>query len=263
MNLQEDNFVNDENVEKKFIKFSSNPKTSLDYANMQSEEYLTWKLKEKIKEKLRHISLADKYINEICELTLINYNKNKIRISDIIAIVTYKIIKKYDLNIPCNEFFKKINFDKSKYLKYSNDVRIGSIDEESYEDKIYNYIIYLTNKISEYFRSYPTTLKIDQKFLINSFFNNSEINSLEPDVSLTLQEVKKESRNYIYNNNFKQNFYNVITEGIGAGLIKLLLNSKGIKISLYNLSLISRISNSLISRTIKKLQHFKDLYIQV
>jgi hypothetical protein len=81
------------------LNYKRKPMTSLDYFNFNSEEYFKYKLKEKIKLKMNELKLIEeKYINEICEVCFTFLKKNNhFKKSDIIAIVTYKIIMKYNL----------------------------------------------------------------------------------------------------------------------------------------------------------------------
>ena len=97
-------------------------KNTLDHMKFQDEEYKKFKLVQRIKEQIISLGLMEKYINEIIDMCYYYYkvNKNikgddKVRIADIISIVTYKIIKKYHIRLSHAEIFQKLNLDKGKY----------------------------------------------------------------------------------------------------------------------------------------------------
>ena len=119
MNIEED-FVN----EIGFNHDNNNPyyysrkfKNSLDFEKLKSEEYLNYKLKEKIYNYLISLNLNEKTKEEI--FLLCKKFKKKIRENILIPIASYFVIKKNNIPISQNELFKKLNFRKSWYLKYA------------------------------------------------------------------------------------------------------------------------------------------------
>lgn len=133
MNNHSDDYVNEiVNINEKNNNFfqAKKFKNSLDFEKLKSEDYLNYKLKEKIYNFLIPLNLSPKIKEEIF-LKIKKFKKN-IKESILIPIVSYIVIKHNNLNISQNELCKKLKLRKSWYIKYakyfkSNDLDINEI----------------------------------------------------------------------------------------------------------------------------------------
>ena len=96
------------------------PKTIIDYLNINSDEYRKNKMSQKIKLMLYGLnSLSQSNIDEICYLSW--YYSQKLshkKLSTIVQIIVYKIIKKYNIkSISLKDLKRKLNFRYKTYLK--------------------------------------------------------------------------------------------------------------------------------------------------
>jgi hypothetical protein len=256
----EDDFVHEEKMSKNFIKFEK-PTNSLNYANFQSEEYLTWKLKEKIRLKLRDFPILNKYISEICDLVIINSKKHNIRSNDLISIITYKLIKKNKLHITHTELFDKLNFDKAKYLKYFNDINIGEEEYFDFSKICLDTIVYMINKLNEYYKLNPHAFKHLDNVKMNILFSNTDTDIIEKDVHAVLNEIKTNVRDVIHSQSFYNNFNNtILKEALSAGIIRYYLLKGGIKLSLKTFSNIFHISQSVVSKATTRVEKYMNEY---
>ena len=99
---------------------SKRPKTIIDYLNFNSEEYRKNKMSQKIKLMLYGLtSLSQSNIDEICYLSWFYSQKlSHKKLSTIVQIIVYKIIKKYNIkSITLKDLKSKINFRYKTYLK--------------------------------------------------------------------------------------------------------------------------------------------------
>lgn len=221
-------------------KFNSSkiPSNALDYMKFNSEDYLKFKFEQRVREQIKGINLDERLIKEIMELSYF-YNKklkspelqpSSLRVSDIISIVTYKLIRKYSLPFTHGQIYEYIKLDKKKYLKFSNLFSFGEINEvktenvesptkkskkfyyessnlndfqdhqslklerEKFYSKVINYLNYMINSLSEIYKYNPNILK----FKISK---SEEINS---SLSLNLNEnLNKFLENFNFNKNLK------------------------------------------------------------
>ena len=100
--------------------YSKKHKTIIDYLNFNSDEYKKYKMSQKIKLMLYGLnSLSQSNIDEICYLSW--YYSQKLshkKLSTIVQIIVYKIIKKYNIkSISLKDLKSKINFRYKTYLK--------------------------------------------------------------------------------------------------------------------------------------------------
>ena len=96
------------------------PKTIIDYFNFNSDEYRKFKMYQKVKLMLYGLnSLSQSNIDEICYLSWFYSQKlSHKKLSTIVQIIVYKIIKKYDIkSISLKDLKNKINFRYKTYLK--------------------------------------------------------------------------------------------------------------------------------------------------
>jgi len=96
------------------------PKTIIDYLNINSDEYRKIKMYQKVKLMLYGLNaLSQNNIDEICYLSWFYSQKlSHKKLSTIVQIIVYKIIKKYDIkSISLKDLKNKINFRYKTYLK--------------------------------------------------------------------------------------------------------------------------------------------------
>jgi len=96
------------------------PKTIIDYFNINSNEYKKIKMYQKVKLMLYGLNaLSQNNIDEICYLSWFYSQKlSHKKLSTIVQIIVYKIIKKYDIkSISLKDLKNKINFRYKTYLK--------------------------------------------------------------------------------------------------------------------------------------------------
>jgi hypothetical protein len=211
-----------------YLNIKRKPQNSMDYEKFQTEEYLKYKLDAKIKEKLSELKLNDKYLSEIAELSIFyfkKFTKNKhfkshkenkegvcpnLKISELISIISYKVLKKYKIPISHHELCQKLKISISKFIKYSKLFEIHenqvskeikcSLQEKNFFDDTFldetknmkndneyqQTIISLFNltltKLENAYKSNPNILKTEKKNenLISNLFENysAEINKI-------------------------------------------------------------------------------------
>jgi hypothetical protein len=275
------------------LNYKRKPMTSLDYMNFNSEEYFKYKLKEKIKLKMNELKLIEeKYINEICEICFTFLKKNdRFKKSDIIAIVTYKIIMKYNLPFSHSEIMEKLNLNKAKYIKFSKLVMVDYVKEkEDYLEnndhekvrKVENFIYFMVNKLNNHFRAVQTDnmaqvpeLKVTNIENILDLINfptgivngitgtNGKIEKNENfytiDNAKIFENIKIKAKNVLYNNDtFLIKCKDLLTfpEIVAACLIKHLAKIQGLKINLKIFKDLFNIPSSSISKYGKLIQNY-------
>ena len=170
-----------------FFQCMNKPTNILEYMKFNSEEYKHFKKQEKIKNDLRLLGLNKKYIDEIVQLSEYYLKKLKIKFSTISQIITYKIIKKYQLPISLIDFFAKFRFDKSKYLKYSNLINLSNVkleenksnvitleeaEEYTYLQNLNEYLLYLIKQLIEIYKMKPGYFKVkNNDKLVDNYIN--------------------------------------------------------------------------------------------
>lgn len=245
------------------------PSNALDYMKFNSEDYLKFKFEQRVREQIKGINLDERLIKEIMELSYF-YNKkfksqelqpSSLRVSDIISIVTYKLIKKYSLPFTHGQIYEFIKLDKKKYLKFSNLFSFGEINEvktvnvesqtkkskkinnessnlndfqdpqslklerEIFYSKVINYLNYMINSLSEIYKYNPNILK----FKISK---SEEINS-----SLNMN-LNKNLDKFLENFNFIKNLKNENTHSDTH--LQSIINDKKL---IYNFSFSDNLSN--------------------
>ncbi len=123
-----DEFVNEiMNVNEKSSNYIMKKyKNSLDYEKLNSEDYLNYKLREKITHFLIPLNLNSVLIDKIFFLT--KKFKSKIKENKLIPIVSYVAVQESGLNISPNELFKKLKLKKAWYIKYAKYIRSNGAD---------------------------------------------------------------------------------------------------------------------------------------
>jgi hypothetical protein len=283
----------------KFDEYSCNtnflhvkvPSNSLDYMKFNSEDYLRYKFDNKVKEQIKELNLDSKLTKEICEYSFHYYKKVEkgvtLKIIDIINIVTYKLIKYYQIPISQNEILKILNLSKSKYLKYSTLIEVKKSFVEIKEDGIGKYFSellqysnYVIGKLIELYKCQPNILKmnlnhIDLTKYIQDFnkSNLMETSSNFFDIAKILEEVKNLLKNMLRVGDYDIDFFNffhnkVLKESLVAALIKHFLDKNGIRINFSVFKENFNIPASSVSNAHKLLKEFealqvkKDLYVK-
>ena len=120
-------YINNETYVNEFTKYNQynfctgkRPRNTIDYFNMNSDEYKKSKMEQKIKLMLIKLtSLTKSNIDEICYLTRF-YSKKfpHKKLNTIVPIIVYKIIKKYNIKtITLKDLKNKINFSYKTYFQ--------------------------------------------------------------------------------------------------------------------------------------------------
>lgn len=250
-------------------KFSSKPKNTLDYLALSSETYEQYKFGEMIKKSISQFNFDQKIVEEIISICAL-YN-DKLRMSTLLPVVIFKIIKKYHYPITFSEISAKIPFNKSNYLKYSHIVKIGfSFSQETFNDvanieinNIFAKLIDLVTNENKIFSvrkskvSKDNILKLSNQFLSkpNAFIDYKNL------VLDELNTVKSSIRELIEANDFGSFFEDkrsirvlIIT------LIRLYLAENcQIKINLNSLKNIFRISTNSITKCQNLIKEFISL----
>jgi hypothetical protein len=286
-----------------FLNFKKRPANSLEYMKFQSEDYLRYKIENKVKDRIKELNLGNKIETQIFEVCFNFYKKfkekpseeEKIRLCDLIPIVAYKIIKCNRITISHKDAIEKLNLDKSKFLKFSNQIPIGDenlvykfesgvdlkknianendIKEKINEflNKVNEYVQFIIQKLSEFYKIQPDALKIkNNERLIDFYFTKFEkIENVYSEGKFFdnlkfLEEVKKEASLFIYAKEspekFSQlyDFFNkkILIEHLASALVKKLSDMKGIKINLHTFRDVFNIPISGISRGIKILNEY-------
>lgn len=259
------NYHNETNGNKQYM-FNNKIKTSLDYIKFQSEEYIKYKFDEKVRDRIKELNLGSKYFNEICEIAFYYYNinknnsENKMKVSDIISIVTYKIIKKYNLFMTNQEIYQKINLNKRKYLKYSKYILVDIQEEKSerdYLNKLNDFYNSLCSRLKEFSFLNPHAFKF--KPSLDVFELNCDINNTNfyGDIQNSFDIVKRKGKEIIN----RIDFYGFLSEKIGmeilaAGLLKELMKNLGVIITLKIFEKEFNINSSSITNAIKIIKQF-------
>lgn len=257
------------------------PTNSLDYMKFNSEEYLKYKFDLKVKNQLNGLNLDSKLLKEICQYSYFlskKLEKDGLKISDIIAIVAYKIIKNNNIPLSQNQIFKELQLSKSKYIKFSNSIDFN-YTENSYFNKdeylcqIFQLTNSLINRMIELYKFQPNIIKINSCDLklteicqyidgIKNYENcNLDLNSYFIDIVKSLEDIKNEIKIFIklsYNETDFTNFFQnkVLKENLVAALIKFIMSKKGLKINLSTFSENFKIAGSSISHALKLIKIF-------
>lgn len=237
----------------------SRPTNSLDFLKFNSEEYKKYKLTERIKEKINVFKFSEKYKNEIIDLCLHYKNKSdtlgiQLPFTDLIAIITYKIIKKNNLFFSQKELEEKLHLDKSKYLKFSNLITIGDKHYFSHEkndtefcSEVYTYCLYLLNRIKDSNDIlHISNSKENLDIMVDNFLNNTDYKNM-------YDEVRKNIKQFLFETETGETFQSffknkILIENLSAAIIKYTLSIKGMNIKLNSFKTFFNLSPSSISK---------------
>lgn len=216
------------------LNYKKRPTNSLDYMKFQSEDYLRYKIENKVRDRIKELNLGNKLETQIFEIVFNFYKKfkeksEKIRLFDLIPIVTFKVIKHDRIPISNKTAIEKLKLDKSKFLKFSNRIQIENegvvfkiegeefmnkneknlLDEEKifntktsdFNEKVFDYVQFIIQKLSEFYKNHPNAFKLkNSEKLIDFYFTKfDKIETIQSkgnffDFSKFLEEIKKEAK---------------------------------------------------------------------
>ena len=150
---EDNNYRNNETIYEKEYNYKSNninnyynfnkkPKTTIDFLNINSDEYKKNKMYKKIKLMINNLFLPKSYNDEICYLSWYYSQKlpNK-KLATIVPIIVYKIILKYNIqSISLKDLKKSINFKYKTYFK--NEKLFTELNDNLSQNKIINKVSY-------------------------------------------------------------------------------------------------------------------------
>jgi len=180
-------FIDNGNNKICFYNFGNKkPHNIIDYLNINSDEYKKYKLYQKVKSMLINLKpLSKAYVEEICHLSWIYSKKlSHKKLSTIVPIIVYKIIKKYNIEtISLKDLKKKINFSYKAYFqneKLFTELNANlnlnknkskdsiykityNLKTQSYSELVYNSVIKYIKAIKEKSQSSLNIIKIKGK----------------------------------------------------------------------------------------------------
>lgn len=284
-----------------FLNYKKRPSNSLDYMKFQSEDYLRYKLENKVRDRIKELNLGNKIESQIVGICYNFYKKfkqtekEKIRMCDLIPIVAFKFLKSNRIPISHKDAIEKLKLDKSKFLKFSNQICLG--DEKvvfkfesgpnfnfkyaddsdlkekinAFNNKVYDYVLFLIQKLSEIYKTQPDSLKIKNSRGLIDFYLE-KIDKMENvysegqffDILKILDEVKKEANVLIlgqessnkYSSFFEFFEKKILVEHLASAIVKRLSDLKGVKINLQIFRDNCNIPISGISRGIKLVNEY-------
>jgi hypothetical protein len=264
-------------AKKNYVIFTKRPTNTLDFMNMNSDEYKNWKIKERIKQLLSPFNITEKYINEISDSCILYKNKSKYKLRSILPVVAYKVIKNNNLQISHSDLFKKLNFKKSKYLSLSNCINIDNpnpigiekvdINNENCLSQIDQCLFNAIPQLISMYERSPSIIKYSNKDILldnitnaisfgvsgdfkidnsNKFVSNDYFN-----VSQVLINARKNILKILDEEFFAFVNNRVGIEALSAALIKYYLKTTGLGINLKPLSDVVKLSTATISKAYK------------
>ena len=284
-----------------FLNFKKRPSNSLDYMKFQSEDYLRYKIENKVRDRIKELNLGNKIESQIVGICYNLYKKfkqnekEKIRMCDLIPIVAFKFIKSNRIPISHKDAIEKLKLDKSKFLKFSNQICLG--DEKvvfkfesapnfnlkyaddtdlkekvnAFNNKVYDYVSFLIQKLSEIYKSQPDSLKIKKDrgsidFYLEKFEKIENVYSEGQffDILKILDEVKKEANVLILGKDSSDKYSTffdffekkILVEHLASAIVKRLSDLRGVKINLQIFRENFNIPISGISRGIKLVNEY-------
>jgi hypothetical protein len=269
-----DMFVNEfEPVKRKvFHNFKSRPTNIVEYEKFNSVEYKEYKLKQRVIQLLQGLKIPDLCVNEIYEMCLLHKKSSGLEIKEIIAIITYKMVKKNGFNIPYQEIFQRLKYRKSKYLKNAGLIQIDEnkpiADEnniEKFKNKIDEFLNFIIPKLIALYEIKPKLFKINVEqidLIIRSLGAKlTNENKLEKnknnyfDITKVIYQIK-DLINKAITNDFYYRFEQTHIEPLVGALIKLYLKKLGLTVTLKVLSELVQVSEGSISKLCKKLEDY-------
>ena len=142
-------------------------------------------------------------------------------------------------------------------MKYFNEIYIGEEEHSDFAEKCYETILYMINRLNEYYKMNPHAFKIIDKLCVELFFSETSENVIDSDIVTVLQDIKIKVKEVIYSQRFYSTFNNTIMkEALSAGLIRYYLHKRGIKLSLKIFSNLFHISQSIVSKATSRIESY-------
>ena len=265
-----------------FIPFTK-PKNSLDILRLSSEKYEQYKLTESVKHIISHFSFESKIVDEIIKASLFYKDKLHLHLNDLVPIIVYKIVQKYNLPFTKAEILSKIKFNVSNYLKYSQHIHMDSLvtnsnhnnnrvsdtnsnsNSSSLKDNVYAHVNYALNKLIELSSIKPGLFKVNKKNVsVDSLYlklTSGKCCDKYSDIPSMLMELKVKAKNLIYDedttkdrdtllhSNFNEFFGEKINyRYLAISIVRFLLMGSNINVNLSNLQKIFFVSCSSITK---------------
>ena len=284
-----DDYQHDEYINIKhnsFIPFTK-PKNTLDILRLSSDKYEQYKHTEHIKQIISQFSFDNKIVDEIIKTSLFYKDKLHLHLNDLVPIIVYKVIQKYNYPYTKAEILSKIKFNISIYLKYSQHVHIESIigsvinsnndnnnnnssnsnsnNNSSLKDNVYTHVNYAFNKLIELSSIKPAMFKINKKNVsVDSLYlklTSGKGCDKYSDVPSMLMELKVKAKNLIYDeditkdrdtllhSNFNEYFIEKINyRYLAISIVRFLLMGSNVNVNLSNLQKVFFVSCSSITK---------------
>ena len=274
---QHDEYININ--QNNFIPFTK-PKNSLDILRLSSEKYEHYKLTEHIKHIINQFNFESRIVDEITKASLFYKDKLHLHLNDLVPIVVYKVIQKYNFPYTKAEILSKIKFNISNYLKYSQHIHIDSllnnnnnninndnnnINNSSLKDNVYTHVNYAFNKLIELSSIKPAMFKINKKNVsVDSLYlklTSGKGCDKYSDVPSMLMELKVKAKNLIYDeditkdrdtllhSNFNEYFIEKINyRYLAISIVRFLLMGSNVNVNLSNLQKVFFVSCSSITK---------------
>lgn len=285
-----DDYQHDEYINIKhnsFIPFTK-PKNTLDILRLSSDKYEQYKHTEHIKQIISQFSFDNKIVDEIIKASLFYKDKLHLHLNDLVPIIVYKVIQKYNYPYTKAEILSKIKFNISIYLKYSQHVHIESIigsaissnndnnnnnnssnsnNNSSLKDNVYTHVNYAFNKLIELSSIKPGMFKLNKKnvnvdALYLKLMSGKEGDNKYCDVPSMLMELKVKAKKLIYDDdnvskdkdtllhsNFNEFFIEKINyRYLAISIVRFLLMGSNVNVNLSNLQKVFFVSCSSITK---------------
>ena len=195
---------------------SKKHKTIIDYLNINSDEYRKNKMSQKIRLMLYGLtSLSQSNIDEICYLSWFYSQKlSHKKLSTIVQIIVYKIIKKYNIkSISLKDLKNKINFRYKTYLK--NEKLFPELDNNKNINISTNININSTNEIQNKNSHHKNNIVCNNIYCIKIPNKSNYSDSVYNFITKFIKTLKEKSQsNKIKLRGKKENKNNIIIEKI-------------------------------------------------
>ena len=183
-----------------YYNFNKKPKTTIDFLNINSDEYKKNKMYQKIKLMIKNLFLPKSYNDEICYLSWYYSQKlpNK-KLVTIVPIIVYKIILKYNIqSITLKDLKKTINFKYKTYFKNEklftelndnlsqkniinkashNFVNNNNFKSQNYSELVYISVTNYIKKIKEKSQTHLNIIKIKGKKRLHKNIKEKDIDN--------------------------------------------------------------------------------------
>ena len=286
---QHDEYVNIKN--NSFIPFTK-PKNTLDILRLSSDKYEQYKHTEHIKQIISQFSFDNKIVDEIIKTSLFYKDKLHLHLNDLVPIIVYKVIQKYNYPYTKAEILSKIKFNISIYLKYNQHVHIDSLigsaisssndnnnnnnnsNNSSLKDNVYTHVNYAFNKLIELSSIKPGMFKLNKKNVnVDALYlklMSGKDGEKYCDVPSMLMELKIKAKKLIYDDddvskdkdtllhsNFNEFFIEKINyRYLAVSIVRFLLMGSNVNVNLSNLQKVFFVSCSSITKGVHLMRDY-------